>query len=38
MLNWWFVGRQTVVDVVLGARTSIFIVLQKKSRMMACMA
>lgn len=38
MLNWRLGGFQTVVDVVLGARTSIFIVLQKKSRMMACMA
>ena len=30
MLNWWFVGRQTVVDVVLGARTSNFYRLAEK--------
>lgn len=38
MLNWWFVGRQAVVDVVLGPWTSNFIVSQKKSRMTAHMA
>ena len=30
MLNWWFVGRQAVVDVVLGPWTSKFYRLAEK--------
>ena len=30
MLNWWFVGRQAVIDVVLGPWTSILSFGKKK--------
>ena len=38
MLNWWFVGCQTVVDVVLGPWMSILSFGKKKFHMTAHMA
>ena len=38
MLNWWFVGRQTIVDAVLGPWTGIFMSCREKAHIKAHMA
>ena len=38
MLNWWFVGRQAVIDVVLGLWTGIFMSCREKAHIKADIA